>query len=238
MDVSGGLWSRDRRRRAHRQRRSGRRTLGVVQLDGSFHNWLEGRGRGCLMNMVDDATGTTLCRLGKEETIWAAVGVLKAWMERYGVPRRCTRTGKRVCAGAERGGADAGEVPVTQFGRMCEALGIEIWRRVPAGERAGERNHGTHQDRLVKKLRRKGIRTHAEATATWGKRTARSTMLATRSRRRLPGRSPAPPGARKLGKIFRLETERVLSNDWVVQHEKRFYQVERQSRHHAPARVR
>ena len=44
------------------------------------------------------------------------------------------------------------------------------------------------------------------------------------------------PGARKLAKIFRLETERVLSNDWVVQHENRFYQVERQSQHHAPAK--
>jgi hypothetical protein len=40
---------------------------------------------------VDDATGTTLCRLGKEETIWAAVGVLRAWM---GCPGRCTRTGE------------------------------------------------------------------------------------------------------------------------------------------------
>jgi hypothetical protein len=34
------------------------------------------------MNMVDDATGTMLSRMGEEETIWAAVGVLKVWMER------------------------------------------------------------------------------------------------------------------------------------------------------------
>jgi hypothetical protein len=40
---------------------------------------LEGRGpRGCLMNMVDDATSATQARLGKEETIWAAAGVLRA----------------------------------------------------------------------------------------------------------------------------------------------------------------
>jgi hypothetical protein len=42
-------------------------------MDGSFHDWLEGRGpRGCLMDMVDDATGTGEARMGKEETIWAA----------------------------------------------------------------------------------------------------------------------------------------------------------------------
>ena len=47
---------------------------------------MEGRGpRGCLMNLVDDATSTTLCRMGEQETIWAAVGVLGAWMEKYGV---------------------------------------------------------------------------------------------------------------------------------------------------------
>jgi len=43
------------------------------------------------------------------------------------------------------------------------------------------------------------------------------------------------PGARRLGAILRLETERVLSNDWGVRHENRFYQGERQSQHHAPA---
>jgi hypothetical protein len=68
-------------------------------LDGSFHEWLEGRGpRGCLMNLVDDATGTTLCRMGEQETIWAAAGVLTPDRE---VRRRggCTRTGKTyTCA--------------------------------------------------------------------------------------------------------------------------------------------
>ena len=59
-----------------------------MQLDGSFHDWLEETGpRGCLMNMVDDATSTTQARLGTEETIWAAVGMLRAWINQYGVPR-------------------------------------------------------------------------------------------------------------------------------------------------------
>ncbi len=71
------------------QRRERKAHLGeLVQMDGSFHDWLEGRGSGgCRMNRVDDATGTTLCRLGEEETIWAAGGVLRAGIERYGVPR-------------------------------------------------------------------------------------------------------------------------------------------------------
>src|SRR5438445_11289260 len=88
----------------------------LVQLDGSFHDWLEGRGpRGCLMNMVDDATGRTVARLGKEETIWAAVGVLRAWMEQYGVPRALYTEWKNVY---ERKDTPAeqlrGQVPRTQ----------------------------------------------------------------------------------------------------------------------------
>ena len=87
--LAEGLWNRQRKRKKHCQRRERKAHFGeLVQLDGSFHDWLEGRGpRGCLMNMVDDATSETQACLGKEETIWAAVGVLRAWMGKYGVPR-------------------------------------------------------------------------------------------------------------------------------------------------------
>lgn len=86
--LEAGLWSRERRRRRHRRRRERKAHFGeLVQMDGSFHAWLEDRGpRGCLMDLVDDATNTTLARLGEEETIWAAAGALRAWIERYGVP--------------------------------------------------------------------------------------------------------------------------------------------------------
>jgi hypothetical protein len=85
--LAEGLWSRQRKGKKHCARRERKAHFGeLVQLDGSFHEWLEGRGpRGCLMNMVDDATSATQARLGKEETIWAAAGVLRVWIEKYGV---------------------------------------------------------------------------------------------------------------------------------------------------------
>jgi len=87
--LQEGLWSRQRKRKKHCQRRERKAHFGeLVQLDGSFHDWLEGRGpRGGVMNMVDDATSATQARLSKEETIWAAAGVLRAWIGKYGVPR-------------------------------------------------------------------------------------------------------------------------------------------------------
>ena len=94
--LQEGLWSRQRKRKRHCQRRERKSHFGeLVQLDGSFHDWLEDRGpRGCLMDMVDDATNDTLARMGKEETIWAAAGVLRAWIEKPACPRRYIPTGK------------------------------------------------------------------------------------------------------------------------------------------------
>ena len=239
--LAEGLWSRARKARPHRQRRDRRKYFGdLVQLDGSFHEWLEGRGlRGCLMNMVDDATSTTLCRLGEQETIWAAAGVLRAWMEKYGVPRALYTDWKNVYV-REPTAKEwlEGRPGLTQFGRMCERLGIKIIAAgSPEAKGRVERNHGTHQDRLVKKLRRKkiatyeGVNEYLETEYCDDHNQRFAVDAASEVDYHLP-----QPGAKRLREIFRLETERVLGNDWVVRHDNRFYQVEGQSRNYAPAK--
>ena len=204
-------------------------------MDGSFHEWLEGRGpRGCLMNMVDDATGTTLCRMGEEETIWAAVGVLKWWIGRYGVPQALYTDWKNVYVREQNAGErQRGEVPVTQFGRMCQRLGIQIIAASsPQAKGRVERGNGTHQDRLPKKLRRKGLMSY-EAANTYldaeyiddhNRRFARSPASAE------DFHTPVPDGV-KLDDVFRLEETRTLSDDWVVRYDSRYFQVVRQSRY-------
>jgi transposase len=238
--VTAGLWSRARTRTAHRQRRERKAHFGeLVQLDGSFHLWYEARGpRGCLMNLVDDATGRTLGRLGAEETIWAAADVLRRWIEAYGVPLALYTDWKNVYVRTPTADEQAtGAVPLTQFGRMCAALDIQIIAASsPQAKGRIERNHGTHQDRLVKKLRRLGI---ADAEAANGfleqtylpehnRRFAVAPASAEDFHRRVPSRTT-------LDRVFQLEEERVLSNDWVIRYDTRYFQVARQS-HQAPAR--
>ena len=233
------LWSRQRKRKKHCQRRERKAHFGeLVQLDGSFHDWLEGRGpRGCLMNMVDDATNRTLARLGKEETIWAAAGVLRAWIEKYGVPRGLYTDWKNVY---KRKATPAeqlrGEVPVTQFGRMCQKLGIRIMAASsPQAKGRVERIHGVHQDRLIKKLRRKGIGSHTAANEYLEKEYLPA------HNRRFARPAPKPEDyhgrkltARELRQIFRLETERTISNDWVIRHNGRYLQLQSGQRRYGP----
>jgi transposase len=238
--LTAGLWSRARTRAPHRQRRERKAHFGeLVQLDGSFHLWYETRApRGCLMNLVDDATGRTLARLGAEETIWAAADVLRRWIEAYGVPLALYTDWKNVYV--REGTAEeqaTGAVALTQFGRMCASLGIQIIAASsPQAKGRVERNHGTHQDRLVKKLRRLGI---AEATAAnayleatylpeHNARFAQAAASTEDFHRRTPSRV-------RLDRAFQLEETRVLSNDWVIRYDTRYFQVARQS-HHAPAR--
>jgi transposase len=238
--LAAGLWSRARKRAPHRQRRERKAHFGeLVQLDGSFHDWYETRApRGCLMNLVDDATGRTLARLGDEETIWAAADVLRRWIEAYGVPLALYTDWKNVYVRLPNAEEQAtGAVPLTQFGRMCAVLGIQIIAASsPQAKGRVERNHGTHQDRLVKKLRRLGIADAGAANAflettylpEHNDRFAQPPASAEDFHRRTPGRVA-------LDHALQLEETRVLSNDWVIRYDTRHFQIARQSRL-APAR--
>jgi transposase len=232
--LAAGLWSRARKRSAHRRRRERKAHFGeLVQLDGSVHPWFEDRGpHSCLLTLVDDATGRSLGRFGAQETIWAAVAVLRAWIAQYGIPRALYTDWKNVYVRRPNMEERAtGAEPLTQFGRMCATLGLKI---IPASSPQAkgriERNHGTQQDRLVKKLRRHGIGDVDAANAFlereyWADHNRRFAQAPS---------SPedfhvAVPRGVRLDRVFRLEERRTVSNDWVVRYDNRLLQLERQS---------
>ena len=171
-------------------------------------------------------------------SIWAAVAVLRRWVERYGVPQALYTDWKNVYVRPPTDEERAtGAEPLTQFGRMCAKLGIRI---IPASSPQAkgriERHHGTHQDRLVKKLRRQriaevGAANAFLAAAYWSDHNQRF------------ARAPASPDDFHVGvprglsldAVFRLEAPRTVSNDWVVRYDNRHFQLERQSQQ-PPAR--
>ncbi len=119
---------------------------------------------------------------------------------------------------------------------MCERLEIRIIAASsPQAKGRVERNNGVHQDRLVKKLRRKGIQSY-EATNEY----LEADYLPEHNRRfareaaRPEDYHVRTPSAARLREVFRLETERWISNDWVVQYRGHFLQLKPQNRRYGP----
>jgi hypothetical protein len=236
------LWSRVRKTKKQFRRRDRRLHFGeLVQMDGSFHDWFEGRGPvGCLITIIDDATGKTLGQFNKEETTWDAMRVLRLWIEKYGVPKALYVDAKSVFV---RGGTNnelaAGIKPLTHFGRMCKKLGIEvIVAKTPQAKGRIERNHGTNQDRLVKKMRLKGISDYAcanqyleaEYFPQHDKRFAVAPQKPEDFHTRLNPRLDPK-------QVFCLEEQRVVGNDWVVRYDNQALQIlptNRAKRHCGP----
>jgi transposase len=228
--LAAGLWQRERKRKAYRQRRPRRAHFGeLVQMDGSFEAWFEDRGpRGCMITMVDDATSSVLGRIGEEETTWAVAAAMRAWVEKYGVPRALYVDWKNVYhhAPTEKQ-KEQGISPVSQFGRMCAKLGVElIGANSPQAKGRVERSHGTHQDRLIKKMRLKKIGTYEAAN-----RYLEKEYLPQHNERYSVAASEAVDfhiavaADVNLDDVFCLEEERKVSNDWVVQYGQRWFQV-------------
>jgi hypothetical protein len=102
-----------RKRKAYRRRREPKAHFSeLVQMDGSFHDWLEDRGDdACLMHLVDDATSTALFSFSKEETTWAAANLLRReWIELpWRAPGAIYGLEERVRARGHRGRAAEGD---------------------------------------------------------------------------------------------------------------------------------
>lgn len=234
--TEGRLWTKRRKWRPRFKRRDRREHFGeLVQLDGSFHDWLEGRGPvGCLMTMTDDATGRVYAQISKEETLWAAAHLLRGWIELYGVPRALYTDWKNLYHSRDRE-----RRPLTQFGLMCNKLGIKIIAASsPQAKGRVERTHGTNQDRLIKKLRLKGIASYEEMN-----RYLREHYLPAHNARfaHAPvssGDYHLPMNRRRLKAqdLWCREEERQLSNDGVISYERREIQVD--VRYDMPVRAR
>ena len=160
---SAGLWQRQRRRKLHRRRRPRREHCGeLVQLDGSHHDWFEGRrGWAVLMVMIDDATGAVFARFFEKESWESAATTLRRYTQLHGLPRALYVDGHSIYRADWEPTPDeilAAIEPKTQFGRAMEELDVElIPAHSPQAKGRVERVNRTLQDRLVKELTRAGI---------------------------------------------------------------------------------
>jgi len=222
-----------RRRQRHRQWRERKPCFGaMVQLDGSHHDWFEGRGPRCvLMVMVDDATSRVWAQFFEEETTHASYDVLEAWAGQHGLPQSLyvDRDSIYRCEGMGSVAEQlAGKEPQTQFGRAMEELGVElILANSPQAKGRVERMNGVLQDRLVKALRLEGISDIKGANAFLRRKflPAFNRKFAVEAASAADVHRKAP---RNLDEVLSWEVERVVQRDWTVACEGRWYQLDQQ----------
>lgn len=231
--LEAGLWQRHRRHRPYRNRREPKHHFGeLLQMDGSPHPWFgQEHNSCCLMELVDDATGISLAIMSEQETSEAAMRILWAWILRYGIPLAlyCDLKNIYVCDREPTLEEQLeGKLPLTPLGLACQKLGIQIIRAYsPQAKGRVERKHGVYQDRFVKELRLRGAKTIAEANLILqggfvdklNKKFARQPLAAEDFHVSL--------GAQDLRDIFCFEQTRTVSQDWVIRHDNRFFQLHR-----------
>lgn len=231
--IKTEIWRVARRGNRHRSWRPRRICIGMLtQLDGSPHRWFEDRGPACvLLIYIDDATSQILYgEFVKVEDTLTLMHVTKIYLEKRGRPVAFYVDKDSIYKINRQASIDEDlrdEYPMTQFTRAMSELGIDvITADSPQAKGRVERGFDTHQDRLVKELRLRGISTMEvanrylwdiyipEHNARFAVEPASSTNV---HRTLLPGHN--------LDEILSLRTERTVFNDFTARFKNRFFQI-------------
>ena len=231
--IGAGLWEKRRKRSSHRQWRQRKACFGeMIQMDGSHHDWLEGRGpEMALMGCIDDDANNVYGRFYDYEGTLPAMDSFERYARRDGLPqsvyldRHTTYKSTRELTPEEE---LKGETePQSQFERALKELGVDVIHAYsPQAKGRVERLFGVLQDRLVKEMRLKGIKTMDEANEflkwylpAYNKRFRVCPANPTDMHTRLPKHFD-------MDRSLCVKTGRAVRNDNTIVHDGRLYQIE------------
>ena len=229
--MEEGLWEKTKKMATHRTRRPRKEHFGeMIQMDGSPHDWLGTGEEFCLMHMVDDANNTAFGLFDTGETTDIAFKTLYKWIEKYGIPQTLyTDHGSVFYTDREPTVEEQlkGVIPRTKFGQVCEDLGIEIiFAGSPQAKGRIERANGIQQDRLISEMRFQGIKDIETANKFllekyWDKHNAKY------CKKPLSVADFHVPllECQDLRNIICYRDERIISFDYVVRMDNRFFQI-------------
>ena len=228
--MRAGIWKIQRRRQKHRQWRERKPCFGqLVQMDGSHHDWFEGRADpAVLMVMIDDASNRTWARFSEEETTRAAYDVFEGYVRRHGLPQALYVDRDSIYETTRQPTVEeqlVDQQPLTQFGRAMQQLGVAVESAFsPQAKGRVERRNGLFQDRLVKEMRLAGISDLESAN-----RFLEEQFLPELNRRFWV--KPAQPAdvhrvvGPRLNEVLSWEEERVVQRDWTLSWQGRCFQL-------------
>jgi len=175
--------------------------------------------------MVDDATGKTHAYMESGETTRCVFRVIWEWIERYGIPLAFYVDLKKVYVSPK-------DHTFAHVVKACKKLGICIIKAYsPQAKGRVERKHGVYQDRFVKELHLRKIKTVEKANAI-----LKNGFIDKLNKKfEKPARNPLsvhrPLNDLDLNQILCWEYERVIRNDWTFSFMSECYQIEKISSH-------
>jgi transposase len=223
---------RKRRARRYRKRRERHSQRGMLlQMDGSPHDWLEGRGpRLTLLIAIDDATNEVPNGVFREQEDDAGYfELLWGLSESHGLPQAVYTDRHTIFRSPKEPTLEqelAGERPRSQFGRVMDELAIEMILANSAQAKGRvERLIGTLQDRLVKELREAGAATLEEANEVLRRflpeYSARFSVAPAQ-----PGSAYRPwPSGLKREEVFAFKHQRTVNNDNTISFDRKRLQI-------------
>ena len=230
--LESGDWRRTRKRKKHRQWRERKKHSGeMVQVDGSHHAWFEDRGEPCvLMGYIDDAKGNAFGRFYDHEGTMPAMDSFKRYIRKYGLPLKVYLDGHSTYKSTAKPTIEEqleGVEPLSEFERALKELEVEVSHaRTPQAKGRIERLFRTFQDRLIKEMRLKGVRTIEEGNRFLAEYLpVYNKKFSVRPRDNDDLLSPLARGL-DLNAILCIKTERTLRNDFTVAHHRKLYQIE------------
>lgn len=229
--IEEGDWKKVRKGRKHRQWRERKHHFGeMIQIDGSHHDWFEGRGPECvLMGYIDDATGKVYGRFYEYEGTIPAMDSFKRYIRKYGIPVGVyfdKHTTYKSPAKPSIEDEINGSKPLSEFERALKELGVDVKHaHSPQAKGRIERLFRTFQDRVVKEMRLRGIKAIDEANKflqeylpEYNRKFAVKPKKEDTLHREIPKRL-------NLDGILCIKTERTLRNDFTIAHNGRLYQI-------------
>jgi transposase len=222
---------KSRKKRPHRQWRPRKEYRGeMVQMDGSHHDWFEGRGPWCvLMGYVDDATGTVYARFYEYEGTLPAMDGFKRYIRLYGLPQSVyldRHTTYKVTT-KQTIEEELNDIqPMSHFEKSLAMLVVEVIHAYsPQAKGRVERLFGTFQDRVVKEMRLAGVTNIAEGNAFLdGYLPEFNRKFAKEAAQKADFHRPIV-NKRALDTILSIKTDRALRNDFTIAHNKKLYQI-------------
>ena len=230
--IRDGAWQIRRKHKKHRQWRERKHSFGEMeQIDGSHHAWFEGRGRECvLMGYVDDATGNIFGNFYDYEGTKPAMDSFKCYIKKYGIPQSVYLDKHSTYKSTKKPSIEDelnNTKTLSQLEMVFEELGVNvIHANSPQAKGRVERSFNTHQDRLIKEMRLKGICTIKEAN-----KFLHSLYIPKHNRKfAIPAKNktdlhrPIPKGL-NLDRIFSIKEKATVRNDFTIRYNKKLYQI-------------